>query len=333
MKILIFGGTGFIGSDFIKRYSSDFDHLYIFKRNMLHEKLPNNASIVTLNQLKNINDINFLFHCAFDHQYGDNLNLAKYALKTCKRNNCPLIYLSTFMANDLTNKRMTHLRKSRLYDPYTLEKIKVDNYLTNKFEMHNIPLITLKPGIVYGKSGGWFNHAIEAFNHKEILLPRSGKNNGLFVYVGELTDIISQLLKKPVDKSVDLFVVGDVIKNWKEFYLLYAKYFRVSINIVNTPSTLLHNITSIHLLMYFIIKTRIGKILFIFTPYLKKIFKKLSSLKSKKINNHYKNPYRAIGITFMLQSTDIIVDLKESGFIKSHKKFDHSLVLKEMNDG
>lgn len=330
MKILIFGGTGFIGSDFIKRYSFDFDHIYIFKRNMLYEKLTSNSSIVTLNQLKNINDINFVIHCAFDHQYKDNLNLAKYAVNVCKRNNCPLLYLSTFMVNDIANKTMTHSIKSRLCDPYTLEKIKVDNFLLKKFKRLSIPIVTLKPGIVYGKSGGWFNHAMQAISHDEILLPNSGENHAPFIYVGELSNIIFLQVKKPIYESEDLFVVGNAIKNWKEFYLLYSKFFKTPVSIVNTSSTLLYNNKIVHLIMYLIIKTRIGKILFMFTPFFKKIFKKISSLRSNKINKHdSKNPYRAYGITFMIQATDVKYDLYENGVAKSHKKFNSSLILRD----
>lgn len=337
MNILVFGGSGFIGSDFIKRYSGRFGHIYVLSHSRILEDAPN-VSIVTRSDLHGLKKLALVLHCAFDHNYRENLSMAKLAHQICEKNSCPLIYLSTFMVRDLTDGQLSSIKPAKIYDPYTLEKLRVKNFLVNAFQLSSLPLIQIEPGIVYGKNGGWFQHANEMIEQKQIMLPNFGRNTAPFIYVGELSSFIFSKAYKIINLSENICVSGKIIKTWSDFYLLHASLKNYYVEIKNSPSRKLHSSYFIHSLMHLVINTKVGKLLFFITPLLKGIFKKNAGSahnKGKSGEKHAtKSTLRSYGITYMLQCINFNIDKNHQGVeILGQNSFSMSSLLKEMRCG
>ena len=315
MNILVFGGSGFIGSDFISRFSQKFNTIYLASRSKALRTNYKNVRHVPLSDVNGLSGINLVLHFAFDHSYKDNLLLADSAYYVCCKNSCPLIYFSSFVVRDVMDPHLPKDSRSNLYDPYTLEKIRVKNYLEAVFSERNLPLIQIEPGIVYGKNGSWFDHVKGALNHASICLPNNGHNKAPFIYVGELTHFIYEKIFNTLPKNFSserLLVSGALINTWRQFYLLYSGLASKHLKVRSITSRLLHRHSSYHILMYLIIFTPLGRLLFFITPMLKNIFRTKSIASDEKNsdrhNVRYVDDYRSYGITYVLQNTNYILD-------------------------
>ena len=334
MKILIFGASGFIGSDFIKRFSEGFEKIFIFTRsnNLLNES--SNVVSVGYEDLVNTTDVSCVLHFAFDHLYKENKKLADAVHTVCKLNKCSLIYLSSFVVRDFLSGPSLSLEPSRLNDPYTIEKIQVKRYLETKFKNSNLIMLQIEPGVVFGLRGGWFDHVSEALSKEFIWLPNSGGNVSPFIYVGELSTYIYEKIIHGDQTSGSVLITGGSIKTWEEFYSLYGKILGRRVRIHSLNSSRLHPRLVVHFLMYLVIFTKLGKAIFKFTPILKSYFKKLSR---SSCNNDVdfitkKGPYRSYGITHVLQSTNFEKKLAaiNNDFTETNM-FTESFILKEMD--
>lgn len=308
MNILIFGATGFIGQDFINRFSQKFSKIYVLTRDKEYIYNFSNIEFVATADIENLTNISCVLHFAFDHSYRENIKLAEYAFSSCYQNKCSLIYLSSFVVRDILSGKSLKGSLSKLNDPYTIEKIRVKKHLEMLFHRSNLNMLQIEPGIVYGMQGGWYDHAIDALSYNSILLTNSGKNISSFIYVGELS---SYIYKKVIEGELineSVLVASDLIKNWNDFYCLYGQLKNQEPLIENLESKRLHSNYIFHILMKILIFTNIGKALFKITPPMKSYFKKLfgSRGKKKSLSQSQKiGSYRSYGITYLLQSVDL----------------------------
>lgn len=336
MKILILGGSGFIGKDFLKRYSKNFKHIIIASRNIKASPVSSNIHYVSYDEIVKQKNISKVLHFAFDHSYKNNIKLAKIAYKICLINQCELLYLSSFVVRDLSRNSLLKTSISNLSDPYTIEKIKVKEYLEEKFSNSGLPLIQIEPGIVYGLSGNWFAHALDVFDSEYILLSNFGNNKSPFIYVGELSFLINDKINNTL-KSGRYLVNGREIKTWKDFYTLHEKVFEKKIHIKNNPSNHLHSNFIIHCIIKILIFTKLGKYLFFLTPLFKQIFNKIHKFKnrlSKRNVRKFDRIYRSFGITYFIQSMDFIIHDNEINLnLTKSLPFSKEEIIKEMRHG
>lgn len=318
MKIVIMGGSGFIGSDFIARYGEACELIYILRRKKSKCFSASNVIELHYEQYLDVEDVDLVINFAFDHTYRDNIWLADIAYKICSVQKSPLLYLSTFMVRDIFTEHSKYSgSKSKFYDPYTLEKIKVKNYLEVLFQKEKIPLIQVEPGIVFGIGGGWHEHILKAMSSKSLQLPNKGKKNGPFIYVGQLSTIIFKVAEQKILKNMTISATSSAINTWADFYNLFNEIYAKDLELCFCNSKYIHQNYLIHILMHCFINTRVGKLLFWVTPQLKSLFKKINE---KQIN--FKNEFSPIiekqdsqrfyGITFILQSNDLNLSCCES---------------------
>lgn len=311
MKIVIMGGSGFIGSDFLARYGQSYELIYILQRKKSRCFSVSNVVELHYEQYLDVEEVDLVLNFAFDHNYRDNIWLADFAYKICLAQKCPLLYLSTFMVRDIFIEHSKYSgSKSRLYDPYTLEKIKVKNYLEVLFQKEKIPLIQVEPGIVYGTKGGWHEHILTALSCKYLQLPGKGEKNGPFVYVGQLSTLIFKISEQKILKDMTISATSSVTKTWADFYNLFNEIYAKDLKLCVCDSKYIHQKYLIHLLMHYFIYTRVGKLLFWVTPELKSFFKRINQ-KHVNLKNEFtsilekQDSQRFYGITFILQSHDL----------------------------
>jgi dTDP-4-dehydrorhamnose reductase len=336
MNILIFGASGFIGQDFLNRFSEKFGNVYVFSRiNDLVYDCPQ-VKPVLFADLESLTDISCVLHFAFDHSYRENIKLAECVYSICNLNECPLIYLSSFVVRDLLSGLSLKGTESRLNDPYTLEKARVKRHLELLFDSSKVNMLQIEPGIVFGMRGGWFDHVREVFRHSFIFLSNSGKNITAFIYVGELSSYIYEKSIEGNFTNGSVLIASDLIKSWSDFYCLYGRLMGHKISIKNLDSRRLHPHYIVHILMSIIIFTKVGKVLFKFTPTIKYYFKKLARVRRESENYNVREKtdgYRSYGVTCVLQTSDLEKNMSSSfnDFTKTNM-FTERQILEEMKN-
>lgn len=337
MNILIFGASGFIGKDFTDRYVERFENVFIFSRLGKCINTDSRLKLVEFGDLESLPEIDCILHLAFDHSYRENLKLAELVYSICKLNSCPLIYLSSFVVRDLLTSGSIKGTKSRLYDPYTLEKLRVKNHLETLFDRSGINLLQIEPGIVFGKRGGWFEHVREALSYDNISLVRAGENKSAFIYVGDLSAYLFDQINKDNISNDSVLIAGDVVKSWRDFYSLYGKILGRKFSIVKNNSRRLHSNFIINILMKLIIFSKVGAVFFKITPILKYYFKKASRprISEKKfLTKTNLESYKSYGLTMLLQSSDLEKNITEkyNDFTKINNLTKNQM-LEEMKNG
>ena len=334
MNILIFGGSGFIGKDFLTRFRSNFTKVLVFRREGSTAFDGPIYNTVSKAEIDTLSDIDVALHLAFDHSYADNFWLADAAHRVCVNNSCPLVYLSSFVVRGVNNGELPENRLSSLSDPYTLEKIAIKNHLESIFQKSDIPLIQVEPGIVFGSAGGWFEHVCHALLSDRIQLPRSGDNKAPFIYVGELSAYLYAKLSQTTFKDERILISGQLISNWRAFYSLFGQICERKVDIYELTSKRMHSNFFLHCIMYLVIFTSLGKLVFFVTPLLKRMFKIISrstnKVRSSLSGDSYGRTHRNYGITHLIQSTNFELEEGVDGCVVLSGSVSEKDMIREM---
>ncbi len=212
MKVVVLGGSGFIGKRFGALYSEKFDEVIL--SDSKSTQLNDFASIKRLT-----NGADVLVHAAFDHGYQFNIEGMKNVIKACKANGIKkLVYLSTVSVFDpgLSGSLNENCPWSKLRDPYTAEKIKVELKLRKNLP-NDLSVVILYPTIVYGLGGNWTTFALNACVGREISLPLEGNGLCNAVYVD---DVAQAIYKSCVatERNINVLISASEPITWKEFY-------------------------------------------------------------------------------------------------------------------
>lgn len=212
MKVVVLGGSGFIGKRFGKLYSEKFDEVVL--SDSKSTRLNDFASIERLTDGADV-----VVHAAFDHSYKYNIEGIKNVLKACRVNGVKkLVYLSTVSVFDplLHGSLNENCPKSDLKDPYTVEKIKVEQELRK-----NLPdepsVVILYPTIVYGLEGNWTTFALNACAGREVALPLEGRGLCNAVYVDDVAQAIYKSCAE-AEGSMSVLISASETVTWREFY-------------------------------------------------------------------------------------------------------------------
>jgi nucleoside-diphosphate-sugar epimerase len=217
MRVSVTGGSGFIGSRFIKLFGEKFESV----KSLDSKTIPLNDYDKILGSTKNTD---ILIHTAFDHGYKSNIVGIKNILKACKENGIKkLIHISTVSVYDLDfNDKLDENRPySKFNDPYSKEKRKIEQEI-EKYQDRSFDIVILQPTIVYGLGGNWTKYALHVCKAKEVRLPNNGENICNSVYVDDVASAIYQSCLSNI-KYEKILISGDENITWNEFYLKQCK--------------------------------------------------------------------------------------------------------------
>lgn len=219
MKAVITGSSGFIGSNFIRLFSSKFSHCVKLTSSSAKDA---ESVLYSLTDLDSIvmatKGADFFIHCAFDHSYKDNVSGIKNIIQACKINRIGrLIYLSSVSVYD--PKSVGYISEvsdySKLNDPYSREKIKIEDILQES-QLDNV--IILQPSIVYGFGGNWTQYAFNVAKSGRLSLPNNGICNS--VYVDDVCESIYLACNVPSHGGAKKYLISGVeSSSWSDFYM------------------------------------------------------------------------------------------------------------------
>lgn len=232
MNIAITGGNGFIGSAFLNLYRDRFDNVLQLTsgKTSIGKRYELNDLNSIINQTKGVD---CFIHCAFDHNYRDNIIGIRNIIEACKVNKIEkLIYLSTVSVYDpmLTGEVDESRQYSALYDPYSYEKVKIEKII-RKSELNNVTI--LQPSIVYGLGGNWTKYAFNLSRSGGVELSATNKCNP--VYVNDVAQAIYRSTQVNSNKINTFLISADSPVSWQTFY---EKHDQIMSRIANWNSSL-----------------------------------------------------------------------------------------------
>ncbi len=151
-KIIIIGAKGFIGQNFCKKYKNKFKILKIGRQygNLAIEKnWQNLPKAEVMIQLANLNSIekSFTYPNLF---MKNNIRLLLNALAYCRKYNCKMIYLSSYVYGKNPIIPTPEFQTTNGNNPYSLSKIISEQLIRFYWDHFNVNSVILRPFNVYG---------------------------------------------------------------------------------------------------------------------------------------------------------------------------------------
>jgi nucleoside-diphosphate-sugar epimerase len=318
MKLLLFGGNGFIGRAFANNYHTKLN-LTIVDQFSSPSKL--NSDITEI--IGDISDKEFVekvsrgFDCVINLVYDrqnlrNNFKIINNITSACLNNKIEkLIHISTISVydpyiNGSLNEKSTY---SKLYDPYSYIKQRQEKILNTFSKDHQCCEITiLQPTIVYGEGGNWSNHANKEILKQKLFLPNKGNYICNIVHVNEVSNAIFLVVSKPKNSNrIERFLIsGKEHITWKEFYNLHAKELK---QITNYS---IHEIESNRNFHDNFLKNAVYKILFSkFGCYFILLMSRYLYRKKTKMEENTSNVFIPIGMNRLVHNSNFIVSSKK----------------------
>lgn len=231
MKILVTGGTGFIGRHLVEKLSKENHEIWCIvrenKNKEVIKKLQNQGVKILFGDLKNIKTIelpsaiDWVFHLAalvdttdiysFDTLFQANVKptyeLSSFYLGKIRK----FIFLSSMAAIGISNKRQFITEKDvcKPTSSYGLSKLKAEEYLLKLHQERQFPIVILRPPTVYGPGEHYnFLKLARAIFQKKFWVIGAGKNKMSLCFVENLVD--AMVLAAKSNKGIgETFLVDD----------------------------------------------------------------------------------------------------------------------------
>ena len=151
-KIIVVGAKGFIGDNFCKKYKNRFNILKIGHQhgNLAIEKnWQNLPKAEVMIQLANFNSIEKSFSSP-NQVIKNNIDLLLNALAYCRKHNCKIIYLSSYVYGKNPIIPTPEFQTTDGNNPYSLSKIISEQLIFLYRDYYNVNSVILRPFNVYG---------------------------------------------------------------------------------------------------------------------------------------------------------------------------------------
>lgn len=229
MKVLVTGGTGFIGQKLIKDLIDTNINVVAAVRSEKNS-LPKRIQQVKINDVfeldktQILHDVDVVIHCAGRahvlHEYADDpltkfrqvntegtLTLARQAVALRVKR---FVFISTVgVLGNSNTQPFTEVDKPNPQGAYAVSKYEAELGLLNLAENSNLEVVIIRPPLVYGANAPGNFSVLLNWVSKNIWLPFGRINNKRsFVYVDNLIDLILKCIKHPNAKN-EIFLVSD----------------------------------------------------------------------------------------------------------------------------
>ncbi|MCD6477897.1 MAG: NAD-dependent epimerase/dehydratase family protein [Candidatus Aenigmarchaeota archaeon] len=240
-KILVTGGTGFIGNELVKELSKRHE-VTVFDRTIKHVTKGVKyikGDITDIRSVKKyVKGRDFVYHLAavldeslpkkeiFDINVGGTISV----LEACKENNIKrLIYLSTVGVMGEVNGRADEKWPYNPQTNYEKSKAMAERTVLEYYKRYKLPVIIIRSALVYGANK--YTLKILEKAKKPFPIIGSGKNKFHVVYVKNLIDALVKSMKNGKDGSIYI-IADDDAHTYEEFY----KIIREELGVDKEPS-------------------------------------------------------------------------------------------------
>ena len=260
-KVLVTGANGFIGSHMTTAlYNKGYFVTGLSRKglgkNEEYNKLVNENRIETIKGDISTFDFNTLEH--FDYiihiagkvsaygkmedflkiNYEATRNLLESLLS--KKPKCFVYFSSTavYGYNGYENLK-EDAEKKPFKNPYSLTKLKTEEFVKEFCTKNNIDFVIIRPGNVFGEYDYTSSHEIFTRVKKEkMLVSAGGKYKSCFVYVKNLVDATITAMENEKAHNTDYNVTDGKNETLKEYLTMVAEEFKVRPKFTNFPAFL-----------------------------------------------------------------------------------------------
>ena len=236
-KILITGGTGFIGSRLAKTLSAKDFQVTVLARNKKSDINSSNIEFIQADiQDKEkvdsaIEGKDIVFHLAavtdeqlpFKVLYDINVNGTRNVLEACiKQNPKCLIFTSTTGVLGPTGERPA--QETDPYNPqtnYEKSKCEAERLVLEYHKKFNLPVVILRPTMIYGPDERWLKVFKQA--QKGIPIIGEGKNHWHLVYVDDVVEALELAMLKEAGRGETFHIADNQAYPYRQVYRIMRK--------------------------------------------------------------------------------------------------------------
>ncbi len=246
-KILVTGGTGFIGSRLVERLIKEHDarvRVFVSRYTNLSRVARFEIEWVK-GELTEQTDIqravegcDVIFHCAhgsrggrFDRELTDVTGTEKL-LKSCVGKRIQrFVYLSSSMVYGLPGTTIIDesFPKQSIGFPYADNKIRAERLVRDYHKSHGVPATILQPTAVYGPfSPVWVKGILKNLTNNRVILVNGGTGVANNVYIDDLIDVMLLAAVKKESVGEEFLISGNDRITWREYYRRFEDMLGVS---------------------------------------------------------------------------------------------------------
>jgi nucleoside-diphosphate-sugar epimerase len=201
MKILVIGGTNFIGRALVAALSKSGKDVTIFHRRAghdlgkrVHEIVGDRNDAASLKAALAGMRFDVVFDNVYDWQRGTTAAQVEGTAKACGDRLLRYVFMSSVAAygDGLNHHEGDALAPDTHPDPYARNKAMSERALFRMHQRTGLPVVTLRPPFVYGPGNPYYREAFfwdRLRDNRPIILPGDGRRLMQFVYVHDLVDI------------------------------------------------------------------------------------------------------------------------------------------------
>lgn len=250
-KLLIIGGSGFVGSTLLKYAYSNYDIYFTYNKNKIETKsaksiqidlIKNRSKIIEIiNNFKPDITVHTAAHsnvdfCETDHNLADilHVDITKDVTDVCKETNSKLIYLSTdLIFGGQLGKKYLETDEPNPVNYYGKTKLQAENIILNSSKNN----VILRTAVIYGwhKKSRFTNWIIQSLNAHKMVDPHIDQYNTPTL----VDDLVKSVLKIIELKISGLYhATGKTCLNRYEFALKLAEKFGLDKNLVKPVTSI-----------------------------------------------------------------------------------------------
>ena len=212
MKVLLTGGTGFIGTKFVEKFSKEFN-LIIFssKEKIQEQKIIKTIEKINPDVIIHLAALSGLKNCELNQKEAFDVNVigTENIVKGCIKNNSRLIFLSSREVYGLTVMKKTDENdKLEPISVYGQTKMKAEKIIQKYGIKENLDYTILRVSNVYGpgSKSGINRLIIDALNKKKIII-NGGEQILNLIFINDVIQILYLILKNN-KISKEIFNIG-----------------------------------------------------------------------------------------------------------------------------
>ena len=247
MKIIIFGGCGFIGKNLTKYLKKFYDVIVIdkyiddifLKENKIEFYQYNFENIDQLRKIINKEKPNYIINLIsyvtsvrelnlFPKMINSNLDILLKIYETTKDLETLKLVMQFGSGEEYGNIEapFTEIMKEEPVSPYAIAKLLTTNTALMLYKNYNFPICIVRPSNLFGKyqtKDKFIPYILEKLKNNEEILTTFGEQKRDFIFIDDFVNIIQKLLEKSNLIRGEVINVGSGISISLKDIILYLK--------------------------------------------------------------------------------------------------------------